>query len=326
MNVIYKFLANIKHKLIFIRYGRVHRPDTIRSAKNYLSLMQIIHNKEYLYRKKIANECLSKNDIDKFKGYKIINFVDCLSINSRNSLEELKKKYQSMDWTKNLEMQQKSFLAEIDVKIDNNVENIINDLAPIVAKYIGSWPIVKSVRFWYSSNIKNTSGRSQDWHMDAEDLKQVKVLIPVEEITEDHGPMNIMPANITKIVYEILKKDKKTKFRNEKHSDIKINSILQKIGSLDDIKQIKLKSDQIGLVDTCSCYHYGSRKAKFPRKVISIHFTSAFSIETPIFRRNFSDLNDKDLKKKALYCFLYNNYNLAFKNSKKLKRWELKIL
>ena len=326
MKSIFKILAYIKHKIIFMRYGRNYRPDTIRSAKNYLKFMQIIHKKEFLLRKKIAEERNEVNIIDKTSGYEIMEFSNCFSKNSLDSLEELKKKFYLMNWTKSIENEKKPFLIERDVIIDENCENIINDLAPIVANYIGSWPIVKSIKFWYSPNTRNYPGRSQDWHMDAEDLKQVKIYIPVEEITEKHGPMNLIPANITEKVYEKLKKDKKTKFRNQKHSDSLIDPILSSIGSEKYVKQVKLKNNQLALIDTCSCYHYGSRKAEFPRKLIFVHFTSAFSIETPIFKRQLPDFDDEDYKKKYLYCFMENNYNKAFKVSKKLNKWEVKIL
>ena len=45
--------------------------------------------------------------------------------------------------------------------------------------------------------------------MDAEDVKQLKILIPVDEITRDHGPMKLMPANITNKIYYNLKKKRK---------------------------------------------------------------------------------------------------------------------
>ena len=106
-----------------------------------------------------------------------------------------------------------------------------------------------------------------------------------------------------------------------------INSVLENMNLNNNIvKSMTIKKDEIALIDTCRCYHYGSRKALNPRKIIALHFTSAFSIETPIFKRNIKLLENGNFKKDSLYCFQDNNYLTAFKNSKNLSKWQIKIL
>lgn len=327
MNFIIKILASIKHKIIFLRFGRIYRPDTVFAAGIFQKFMQLVHKKEFNIRKNFIKLHQDKNLIIDDNGYEILSFDKCLSEKSLNSLSNLKAKYNSINWMDIIETQKKPFLCTVPIGLDSDLKTIVEDLAPVVANYIGSWPVFLNGKFWFSPNTKNFEGRSQNWHMDAEDVKQLKILIPVDEITQDHGPMKLIPANITNKIYYNLKKKKKTKFRNEKHQDELINSVLENMNlNSNIIKSMTIKKDQIALIDTCRCYHYGSRKAINPRKIIALHFTSAFSIETPIFRRNIKFLEKENIKKDLLYCFQDNNYLTAFENSKNLSRWQIKIL
>ena len=211
MNLIYKILANLKHKVIFMRFGRIYRPDTIFSSKLFFKIMTFFHKKEFTDRKNLLLKFNDKDLINKNNGYGILNINTCLSEKSINSLNILKKKYHQIDWKQNLEHGNKPFLIELSQELDLDFQNIVEDLAPIVGNYIGSWPVFIKGSFWYSANNENYEGRSQNWHMDAEDKKQIKVLIPIEDISKNHGPMNVIPANISKKIYYDLKKIKKNK-------------------------------------------------------------------------------------------------------------------
>ena len=43
-----------------------------------------------------------------------------------------------------------------------------------------------------------------------------------------------------------------------------------------------MDTNEISFVDTCNCYHFGSRKDKKSRKLLHLHFTSAFSENIPL--------------------------------------------
>ena len=82
------------------------------------------------------------------------------------------------------------------------------------------------------------------------------------------------------------------------------------------------------MVDTCRCYHYGSRKSKFPRKLIAITFQTPFSIDAPIFWRKININEFKSRKHQLMYAFIKNNfyylrqnYNLKFQ----IKYYRLKL-
>ena len=77
----------------------------------------------------------------------------------------------------------------------------------------------------------------------------------------------------------------------------------------------KLNEDDIGFIDTCRCYHYGSRKSKRPRKLMILHFTSAYSLYVPIFRRKIKICgNNKALD--MVHIFKDNNF---YHSAKKYK-------
>ena len=328
MKFLYNILATIKHKIIFMRFGgRVYRPDTIFGAEIFYKIMIFLNKKEFKERKNLIEKYKESDSVNKNYGFGIFNLNSHLSDKSINSLKILKEQYNHTNWDDLKKNQKKSFLMQVPLKLDSNLKSIVNELAPIVGNYIGSWPVLLGGFFWYSENKENFYGRSQNWHMDAEDKRQIKLLIPVENISTEHGPMNVIPTNHSKKIYKILKSKKKTKYRNQKHSDEIIFSTLNELNlNKDVIKKITLNNNEFGMIDTCSCYHFGSRKALFPRKIIALHFTSAFSIETPIFNRNIENNSLYEKKDNLLYCFFKNNYFKAFKESKKLTKWKLKIL
>ena len=154
--------------------------------------------------------------------------------------------------------------------------------------------------------------------MDVEDIKQVRVLIPIEEIDNSSGPMHVLSAQDTDKVYDDLKLNKKISYRSDRISDEIMNRYNVKQNTL------TIKKNEIAFIDTCRCYHYGSRKSSKVRKVISLQFTSAFSIFTPIFNRNINPPEFNERLSQLIFCFLNDNY--AKIRFTKLKKWQIKIL
>ena len=56
------------------------------------------------------------------------------------------------------------------------------------------------------SEQKNFNGRSQNWHIDGEDTKQIKVFIPLEKVDKFSGPLNFIDATNSYNIYSNLKK------------------------------------------------------------------------------------------------------------------------
>ena len=319
--MLYSFLKNIKNLIVYCRFGRTFIPDTSNSIALFNLFMRLIHFKEHNVRKKIP---IIKNDlkIENELGFKVINEKKIFSEKQLESLIKLKKHFNNINWNEDQSInRKKNFLLMKKIEIDNDLQKVVEGLLPIVSNYIGSLPVLHSANYWFSPNTNNEEGRSQSWHMDSEDSRQLKIFIPVEEICTNSGPINIMPADLSYTVYKKLYKEKIIKKRNVKISD---NLIDQCLNEDNYSNPIKLKIDEIAFLDTCRCYHYGSRKSKKSRKLISLHFTSAYSLYAPIFRRNLNYSNYTQNNSDLVYGFRDNNF-YSFRNVK-LKKWEIRIL
>ena len=79
------------------------------------------------------------------------------------------------------------------------------------------------------------------------------------------------------------------------------------------------------MIDTCKCYHYGSRKSLYSRKLISITFQTPFSIDTPIFWRKIIKENFNSRKHQLMYSFIKNNFYYIRENYN-LRKFQIKIL
>ena len=170
--------------------------------------MRLIHFKEHNVRKKIP---IIKNDlkIENELGFKVINEKKIFSEKQLESLIKLKKHFNNINWNEDQSInRKKNFLLMKKIEIDSDLQKVVEGLLPIVSNYIGSLPVLHSANYWFSPNTNNEEGRSQSWHMDSEDSRQLKIFIPVEEICTNSGPINIMPADLSYTVYKKLYKEK----------------------------------------------------------------------------------------------------------------------
>ena len=67
--------------------------------------------------------------------------------------------------------------------------------------------------------------------------------------------------------------------KEQKYTDNQMDEFL----NTDNIDIMTMNSDEISFVDTGNRYHFGSRKDNKSRKLLHLHFTSAFSENIPFF-------------------------------------------
>ena len=90
-------------------------------------------------------------------------------------------------------------------------ENIIS----IIANYFKTIPILYYAGVWHSKEKQSHEYKgSQLFHFDREDLHQIKLFIPIERISDDSGPLNVL--NVKSTTYFIKKNLAKFKFINKK--------------------------------------------------------------------------------------------------------------
>ncbi len=159
-------------------------------------------------------------------------------------------------------------------------------LVSIVTKYIGILPILNSVNILYSPNQDFHEESAQMLHLDPEGVRQVKVFIYLEDVSEESGPLTLIPVRESQKLYPIYKGGR---LRDE---------FVSKFVAKDDIKTIIEPAKTMIFADTSSCFHFGSRPGKKARFVILFQYITPFSQIFPLFgwkrKARLVHLIDKD--------------------------------
>lgn len=286
-------------------------PQTYNGITLYHKLSRFINNKEVLDRKKLLTR-LNKNvqnTIAEKNGYAVFQFPD------RQLIFEAIKHTEKITKKPNIENINKyQTLEHIDV---NDVKNdIIVNLAAHesilypVSTYLNTFPILWGVSVWYMpASSKNYEGSSQQFHFDREDVKQIKCFIPLDDLTYESGPTCILPFNKTKYVYKKLCSKKYSKSLKNRFAD---EDIYKYIDERDVIPLLANKGSFI-LLDTTNCLHCGGRDPNRERRMLVLHYFSAFSPKLPLVcrKRNTNRIFLSDEYKK--YLFMYINLNKKMK-------------
>lgn len=315
MKFLINILKKIKNKIRIYFFLAPYRKDLPQNTKKFYERMVYLKRSEFIKRVKYCNDTKVNNKIVEQlerDGYIILDLNSILeNENFKYSFSLLKKKYLAINWNTN-DFHKKEYLKQLDLKFTETIKNFSDPFADIATKYLGSLSLLDSCQFWYSPNKNNDLIGSQLYHRDPEDFRQLKIFIPIEEISERNGPLNVLNANDSTKLLENLLKNKKIIKRNQKISDLEA----EKYGTSKKQK-ILLKQNQCAIVDTCRCYHFGSRKSELDRKLIFLHFTTAFSGKTPVIRR-YDTENEFTSERDKLIYGLQNKTINHYKNKKYL--------
>jgi hypothetical protein len=142
--------------------------------------------------------------------------------------------------------------------------------------------VLGDVKLMYSPNKNFEVGRSQTFHLDGEDYRQVKVFIHLTDVDANTGPLTILDATNSRKVYAGIRRG-----RTPKHADETIFSFTDEHSAI----QLCGPKGTIAFVDTCQCYHFGSRPSSRPRLLLQLQYFTPFSIEMPIYGRHAQEFN-----------------------------------
>jgi hypothetical protein len=277
-------LSNAKHNPK--RFLDIFLPNNLGCTKFISSFSKLLQPKEYAFRRDLLNALPGAADADFEKiGYKILNLADdesmqagiqrCLSLSSTyDYAEEAKKSKKSFLIMEKINLRDQANAAIVDLIANPKI--IMN-----VANYLGMVPMVAYVALWYSPNISFETGRSQMYHFDGEDRRQVKCFIPLDIIDEDCGPLTVLPKDVSFDAYAKLKRQGLIKKNTEKVSD----EVMYNVANENQSKQMTGAPGDVVLVDTCGCYHYGSRPAQKPRLLLHIQYYTPFSRQMPLAKK-----------------------------------------
>ena len=136
-------------------------------------------------------------------------------------------------------------------------------IVDLATAYFGCVPLLSTARLWWSP-VNETAARSQRFHTDEEDNRQLKLFINVIPCSEATGPLTLIRANESDRLRELLR---------------------HRIGRVDDreIAAVGMREQPIVVtgppgsgawVDTSRCLHYGSRGNSADRLVLMVQFTN----------------------------------------------------
>jgi hypothetical protein len=129
----------------------------------------------------------------------------------------------------------------------------------MAAKYLGEIPQIMMCDFLYTpaTNITKLTD-SMLWHIDASHHNDFRIFINPFDIGLDNGPTMAFPNKYTKEWYD---KSHRVSDEQMKSSGVDFNEITHIVG----------KSGTMGIVDTCTNFHCGSRSTK-PRYLALLTF------------------------------------------------------
>ena len=186
-----------------------------------------------------------------------------------------------------------------DLLTDEKVFNFVtNDyLISVIESYLENKPQILHCHVWYSYNDKDLNNSSQDFHLDYEDRKQIKLFLFLNDVTKDNGPT---------IAVNKYKSQRIIKKNNYKLSYGRPARLTDELVNIEKADCLTGKKGQVYLIDTSSVLHCGSRKSTGVRKVLMAQYVSPyFTTENKdINNENFLALlkKNKDFEKKS-YLF-----------------------
>ena len=161
---------------------------------------------------------------------------------------------------------------------DRSYSSAINRLAMhpevlrVVSNYMGMVPLLYRINLLYSPNNEVVEASSQFFHLDPEDVIMSKIFIFVQDVDEDTGPTTALPADRSTIVRRAID------YRKGRVED----SVVAKHGGAENLVACTGPAGTLAFLDTCRCFHMGSRKASKPRYAIMIQYQTPYAASFPL--------------------------------------------
>ena len=161
---------------------------------------------------------------------------------------------------------------------DRTYASAINRLAMhpevlrVVSNYMGALPLLYRINVLYSPNDEVVEQSSQFYHLDPEDVITCKIFIFVEDVDVDTGPTTLLPADPSLAVRHAIT------YRKGRVPD----DVIERLGGAQNLIEATGPAGTIAFLDTCRCFHMGSRKASKPRYAIMIQYLSPYAASFPL--------------------------------------------
>jgi len=139
----------------------------------------------------------------------------------------------------------------------------------VVARYFGRMPILSEIALLWTP-VNSSQIKSQEYHLDTEDYRQLKLFIYISDVTSDCGPITLIPAARSAEV------GRATGYVGGRRRRLKDAAVERTGADKDAIRMIGPASGGI-FMDTSRCLHYGSRGNRGERLVLLIQFMDYYA-------------------------------------------------
>lgn len=280
-----------KIKNFIKRPGNFFRYRSYQIRKAYYILIKFFHFKTLNSRKidQKINSSLFEKGFLKIENKELKKF----NIFFNEIQNEINNKLKNRIYKLNHNIPMNVILNSKDFSINSKSFSLATNknLIKIVSNYFGYIPILTHLSYWLSLNKKKILGSSQEYHLDHEDIKQLKGFYFLDNVEKKNGPTIILQKKqsldlLMRIGYTT-KKNQKRINKNLANKYIKKSTEIYLTG----------KKGTLYLVDTSVCFHKGSEKSKKSRKILAFQYLSPFSTSLDLNWKN-SDILDKPYWKK----------------------------
>tara|TARA_B100000963_G_scaffold187057_1_gene162748 strand:- start:34998 stop:35915 length:918 start_codon:yes stop_codon:yes gene_type:complete len=260
---VYKFLIDVINFKNFFRKKRYF----LRDVKNFYSLE--LKKKGYVFLEERLCKGLRFSDVNN-----LINII----INRKKINIEKNKAFTKLATTEDILCIKEcfDFLTH-------------QEILKIIGSYLGETPQILHTQVWYSNNQRFIEGTSQEFHLDHEDGRQVKLFLFLETVSEDNGPLQLINKSKSR---QIIKETKYQltggKPKRLKDIDIKSGRIISCTG----------EQNSVLLVDTTKVLHRGSLKSSKPRIIFMAQYVTKYSTSKnkDIINKNYDNVRSDKIR------------------------------
>jgi len=146
------------------------------------------------------------------------------------------------------------------------------EILRVVSNYMGMLPLLHRINVLYSPNDEVIESSSQFFHLDPEDVIMTKIFCFVEDVDADTGPTTVLPADRSEVVRRAIN------YRKGRVPD----DVVARVGGSENLVECTGPAGTLAFLDTCRCFHMGSRVASQPRSVIMIQYVTPYAATFPL--------------------------------------------
>lgn len=171
--------------------------------------------------------------------------------------------------------------ADIDLDSPYLRFALSDEILDAVSAYLGLVPVLYDFDIWYTVPWDDAPKGSQEWHLDHDDLTQMKVWVYCGDTGPETGPMTVLDAQRSAELATEIDYDMGEAYRIPDED-------LAAYDASGEIEQLTGATGTVYFVDTSRCFHMGGRLAPgaAPRRTCHFQFVTPYSF-------NFGDHRDE---------------------------------